>query len=146
MAKRSCVYSRAWLFLLLFSLLFIAEPAKATEVKDNYDTLFDRARQNYKKGRYKDALKLYQKANGMKGETSLECLLDIAETYGKLRDYNNALKACDRLIQLSSNDMGFLAKAWNLRGNTLFNSARFGPRGADKNTLQKAEAAFREVL
>ena len=62
--------------LLTIILVAAAAPVRA----DDYEALFDKARQNYRKNHYSEALKLYQKANNMKGKTSLECLLGIAET------------------------------------------------------------------
>jgi tetratricopeptide (TPR) repeat protein len=140
------ISSISWLYALLFLLALAAPPTDAAAVKEDYETLYDRARQAAKKNMYADAINLYKKANELKGKTSLECLLGMAEVYNKSRNYDEAVKACDQLIQLSGNDIGFLVKAWNLRGNVLFNSSIFNRLSLDKSALQKSEAAFREVL
>ncbi len=137
----------SFLVPMLGTLLLAVAPAPMrSAAEEDYDAIFDKARQNYRKSNYPEALKLYQKANNLKGKTSLECLLGAAETYVKLRDYKNALKTCDQMIQLGGDDAGYLVKAWNMRGNALFNSALFHDPESQKSAFQQAETAFREVL
>ena len=127
-------------------LLFAAVPARVSSVQVDFDSVFDKANQNYRQGKYDEALSLYKKANAMKDNKSLECLWGMAQTFNKLGANKNTLQTCDRLIQIGGDDIGFLVKAWNMRGNSLSAAAMENPRKPDETKLREAEAAFREVL
>jgi len=121
-------------------------PSKAGSAEEEFDSVFDKASLNYRQGKYEEALKLYKKANDLKDNANPECLWGMAQTFNKLGAHKNTLQTCDRLIQVSGGDIGFLAKAWNLRGNTLSAAATEIPGRLDQTKLREAEAAYREVL
>jgi thiol-disulfide isomerase/thioredoxin len=117
-------------------------PAAAT---DDFDTIYDNARADFRRGNFEQALRLYKKANTLKANADLECLWGIAQTYAKLGAPKDVLKTCEQLILASAEDLGFKAKAHGLRGNALFALATFTAKQDDKK-LQEAESAFKEAL
>ena len=138
--------SRSFTLATITILLFAAVPARVSNAQLDFDSVFDKASQNYRQGKYDEALSLYKKANAMKDNKSLECLWGMAQTFNKLGAHKNTLQTCDRLIQIGGDDIGFLVKAWNMRGNTLSAAAMENPGKPDETKLREAEAAFREVL
>jgi tetratricopeptide (TPR) repeat protein len=133
-------------YAAFIALLLLPIPAKASLLSDDYDSVLDEANQNFQKGAYAKALTLYGKANGMKNKKSPECLWGMAQAYSKLGRYQEILETCDRLIQASGTELAFQAKAWNLRGNTLYAGATQDRQKLDKKALSEAEKSFREVL
>jgi thiol-disulfide isomerase/thioredoxin len=127
---------------VLFTLFIPCLPAAAAE---DFDTLYDEASLNYRQGYYDKALKLYKKANSLKEDANLECLLGIAQTYEKIGAVKNVQKICDQLIQISGNNIGYQAKAWKLRGDALHAAAILSAK-PDETKLQESEAAYRQAL
>jgi len=139
-------YSLHRLQLLSAVMLFLLTAwSPAIAVSENFDSVYAKANANYRQGNFKEALKLYKKANSL-NKNSSECLFLLARTYTKLGDHRNALKISDELIQSSRPDQAQLAKAWNLRGNTLFDAAMDDRQGTYEIKLREAESALREAL
>src|ERR1035437_3224911 len=77
----SCLLQQKVLFILAvafcsFALIIPCFPAVEP---DDFDTIYDSASNNYRRGNYEQALKLYKKANTLKANASLECLWGIAQ-------------------------------------------------------------------
>jgi thiol-disulfide isomerase/thioredoxin len=144
-SRRSSQLSEcALLFMpaVLFTLFIPCLPAAAAE---DFDTIYDIASLNYRQGKYEEALTNFKKANSLKESANLECLLGLAQTYGKLGAVKNVQKICDQLIQISGDNIGYKAKAWKLRGDALYSSALLNSK-PDEIKLQESEAAYREAL
>jgi tetratricopeptide (TPR) repeat protein len=130
--------------LILFALA--TAPARAVAQSDAYDTLFNEASLNYRSGNYETALRLFSRANDLKEDGSPECLWRMVEIYSKMGLNERVLQTCDRLIQISGNDLFYLVKAWNTRGNVLFATSTDRSDKSTESRLLQAEAAFQEVL
>jgi len=142
--RRFC--SRGFLLHAVAILVFTLVIPATVFSQDDFDTVYDKASLSFRQAKYDDALKFYKKGNRIKKDSSLECLWGMAQTYSKLGAYKNTLKTCDRLIQISGNNLYYKVKAWNLRGNELSALATEKPKKLDQKKLQDAEAAYREVL
>lgn len=150
--KESCLatFLRFSVYGVLLStfviFLLAAMPSKIIMAADEFDSIYDKASLYFRQGKYEEALEQYKKANRMKQDSNLECLWGMAQTFSKLGAYKNTLQTCNRLIELSGDNIFFRAKAWNLRGNELSVAALADPGKTDLNKLREAEAAYREVL
>ncbi len=134
-------------FLTATVIMLIAASMPSTaSAQNDFDSRYDQAYLLFRQGKYDEALITFKKANRIKQDASLECLWGIAQTYSKLGAYQNAVKTCDRLIQLSDDNLYYRVKAWNLRGNELSRAATQNPEKLDESKLEEAETAYREVL
>ena len=133
---------------VIVTMLFLltAVPARIGRAQDDFDSIYDKASQNFRRANYEEALKLYKKANSMRENKDFDCLWGIAQTFSKLGAHKNTLQTCDIMIQTGGKDVGVLIKAWNLKGNTLSAAAMENPGKPDENKLRGAEGAYREVL
>jgi thiol-disulfide isomerase/thioredoxin len=134
-----------YLLIAAFCSFVLIVPSLPAEEADDFDTIYNKASIDFRRGNLEQALKLYKKANSLKADTNLECLWGIAQTYVKLGATKDVLKTCDQLMLNSGENVAYKAKALRLRGNTLFAIATFGGNQDDKK-LQEAEAAFKEAL
>ena len=128
----------AFLFAAMFPPVVLAE--------DDFDSVYDKASLYFRQGKYEDALTQYKKANRLMQDSSLECLWGMAQSFSKLGASRNTMQTCDRMIELSGDNVYFRVKAWNLRGNELSAAAMANPEKPDQNKLQEALTAYREVL
>jgi thiol-disulfide isomerase/thioredoxin len=145
-SRRSSYLSKWTILFMLAAVLFTpfipCSPAAAAE---DFDTLYDKASLDYRQGKYEEALTYFKKANSLKENANLECLLGLAQTYGKLGAVKNVQKICDQLIQISGDNIGYKSKAWRLRGDALYSAALLNSK-PDGIKLQESEAAYREAL
>ncbi|MEJ2109703.1 MAG: redoxin domain-containing protein [Acidobacteriota bacterium] len=130
----------------VLTLLLVIVIPETVRAQDEFNTLYDKACLCFRQAQYDEALKYYKKANRLKDDASLECLWGMAQTYSNLGAYKNTLKTCDRLIEASGDNLYYLVKAWNMKGNEL--SAAAGEKSGDLDVkkLLDAESAYREVL
>jgi thiol-disulfide isomerase/thioredoxin len=112
----------------------------------DFDDSLDKARLNFNRRNYDEALKFYKRANKLKGENCADCLWGMAQTYSKLGADKNVLETCDRLVQAAAGDNGLTAKAHNLKGITLSSMAMENMEKPDLKKLAEAETAFRKSL
>lgn len=121
----------------------VAPGAGQSSVLASYDDLVLQANQLFRQRNYEEALKLFKRANGMKGDQSLECLSAIAQIYQRMGAWKSALETVDRAVKLSGEDKKALGSAYNIKGLSL--SGQAGER-RDKKKYAEAEAAFRQAL
>lgn len=134
---------RKWLACAL--VLALSGAAAAYGGPDDEATpLLTQAAAAYAKHQFDDSIRLYRRANELRGGKCSECLWGLAASYKDARAYKKALETCDVLITLDPAPAApVVAQAWNLRGMTIVTQAK-----AEKNLkrLPEAEAAFRKAL
>lgn len=91
--------------------------------------------------KYDEALKAFKRANDLKGQTSAEALLLMANAYMGLATYKTVVTTCDKVIELTANDPATQAQALNLKGIAIQKQSD----GKDQKTLQEAEVVFRQT-
>ncbi|HEV8385507.1 MAG TPA: hypothetical protein VGQ11_11610, partial [Candidatus Acidoferrales bacterium] len=139
---------------LLFLLVMPSPPAQAAAratsaaapQEEDFDDVMDKARLNFNRRNYEDALKFYKRANKMKGENCAECLWGMAQTYSKLGADKNVVETCDRLVPAAADDKALASKAHNLKGITLAAMAMEKIEKPDLKKLADAESEFRLAL
>ena len=89
--------------------------------------------------KWEDALKAFKRANDLKGKSSAEALLLMANAYMGLEAYKNVAQTADRVVEFSGNDPELQVQAYNLKGIAIQKQSE----GKDQKKLQEAEAAFR---
>jgi len=117
-------------------------PGFAQDGGATYEEEIANGRGLLRRRRYEDALKSFKRANDLKGKTSAEAFLLMAEVYLGLGAYKNVIQSCDRAIEFAGNDTTQKAESYNLKGVALQASAD----SKDQKKLQEAEAAFRAGL
>lgn len=133
--------------LATFALFMLATvPSNIIMAEDDFDSVYDKASLYFRQGKYEEALSQYKKANRLMQDSNLDCLWGMAQSFSKLGAYRNTMQTCDRLIELSGDNVYFRSKAWNMRGNELSAAAFTNPGKPDLNKLREAEVAYREVL
>jgi tetratricopeptide (TPR) repeat protein len=130
------------LFTAAVMALLIPISASAAE---NFETLIQKANDNYRLGSYEEALKLYKKANRKK-KNDFDCLWHMALSLNQLGQYGDSLNVIKNMIKISGSSAAQQAIAVNLRGNTLFDAAKEDPKGLNKKMLREAENSYREAL
>jgi tetratricopeptide (TPR) repeat protein len=128
--------------VVIISLVLSATPVEAK----SFEELFNDASLKYREGKYKEALKLFQKANLLKNDSDLESSWSIAQIYNILGQYDETLKACDRLVSIAAGNRNYEVKALNLKGTALFLDAKKNPQTPDNQKFLQAEEAFRQIL
>jgi tetratricopeptide (TPR) repeat protein len=142
----AAAFRRFPVLTLLLVLLVMPVSITPAGVADDYADAYASAERAFQKGEYQEALRLYRKANGMKGNESDECLLGLARTYGQLGAHKNVIDICDQMLTIGGNNRIYLVNAWNMRGNAYSSMAMTNPKRKDIQRLREAEASFREVL
>src|SRR5687768_2372221 len=66
--------------------------------------------------KYEDALKAFKRANELKGKTSAEAHLAMANAYMGLEAFKNVAQSADKVIEFAANDPALQAEAYNLKG------------------------------
>ncbi len=112
----------------------------------DFDDLFNNASLKYREGKYKEALKLFQKANLLKNNSDLESIWNIAQIYNLLGQLDDTITACDRLAAISNGDRKYEVKALNLKGVALFSAAKKVPNKPDNQKFLQAEEVFHRLL
>jgi thiol-disulfide isomerase/thioredoxin len=100
----------------------------------------EQGQQALKTGKYKDAIELLKKANGLQANSCGECYLLMAVAYYKSGKLNESLENCDRAVAVAS-DNRMRATAHSLKGNALFAAA-----GKDGKKMSAPEAEFRSAI
>ncbi len=147
--KRSRLLSACGFIATILILLpgtRVLSRAAAAPAQEDFEDVFEKARQFFNRRDYEEALKLYKRANKMKGENCAECLWAMAQTYSKLGADKNVIETCDRLLPVSAGDHVLAAKAHNLKGITFASMAMERMEKPDLKKLAAAEAAFRKAL
>ena len=99
-----------------------------------------RTGQNFMRQRkFEDALKAFKRANDLKGKTSPEALLLMANAYMGLDAFKTVAQTADKVIELAAADKNMQAEAYNLKGVAIQRQSD----GKDQKKLQEAEAALR---
>lgn len=106
-----------------------------------YDEQIAAGRDFMRQRRYVEALKAFTRANELKGQTSAEALLLMANAYMGLAAYKMVATTCDTVIELTANDPVTQAQALNLKGIAIQNQSD----GKDQKMLQEAEAVLRQA-
>jgi len=109
----------------------------------SYETEIQTGRNLMRQRRFEDALKAFKRANDLKGKTSAEALLLMANAYMSLEAYKNVGQTADKVIEFAGNDTSLQAQAYNLKGIAL---QRQSDGGKDQKKLQEAESAFRQAV
>jgi peroxiredoxin len=108
-----------------------------------FDDVLNQANLMLRQRNYEEALKLFKRANGMKNNSSVECLWGMAQAYSSMRATKNVVETCDQVVQLAGDDRKMVGSAHNLRGLSIFTQAR---ETRDRKKYTEAEAAFRRAL
>ena len=138
-------------FIPLVTLLTIALLASWPDSKPrwtvaaqelDYEEVFSKGRDLFRRGRYEDALKSFKRANELRDKKSAECYAWMSETYRALDAHKNAIECADKVIEFANGDRQLILKAYNNKGLALQASAE----KKDQKKLQAAEAVFKEAL
>jgi peroxiredoxin len=119
------------------SIAFAQEPGAAT-----YEQEIQTGRDLLKRRRFEDALKAFKRANDLKGKTSAEAFLLMANAYMGLDAYKNAVQSAERVVELAGNDNALQAEAYNLKGIAIQKQSD----GKDVKKLQESEVALRQSI
>lgn len=92
--------------------------------------------------RYEDALKAFKRANDLKGKTSAEAYLLMANAFMGLEAFKNVAQSADKVVELAANNPDLQAQAYNLKGIAIQKQSD----GKDQKKLQEAEAALRQAV
>ena len=106
-----------------------------------YDGQINAGRDFMRQRKYDDALKAFKRANELKGQTSAEALLLMANAYMGLAAYKTVATTCDKVIELTVNDPALQADALNLKGIAIQKQSD----GKDQKKLQEAEVVLRQA-
>ena len=90
--------------------------------------------------KWEDALKAFKRANELKGKTSAEAYLLMADAYMGLDAYKNVAQSADKVIEFAGDNKELQAQAYNLKAIAI---QRQADGGKDQKKLQEAEAALR---
>lgn len=106
-------------------------------------------RKRYKPGaiscqrKWEDALKAFKRANDLKGKTSAEAYLAMANAYMGLEAFKNVAQSADKVIEFAANDPELQAQAYNLKAIAI---QRQSDGGKDQKKLQEAETVLRQAV
>jgi len=93
--------------------------------------------------KYEDALKAFKRANDLKGKTSAEAYLAMANAFMGLEAFKNVAQSADKVVEFAANDPDLQAQAYNLKGIAI---QRQSDGGKNQKKLQEAEAALRQAV
>lgn len=138
---------------ILFALLLIAAtqaPSSfnarvASAQKPNgptYEQELQIGRNFMRQRKWEDALKAFKRANDLKGKTSAEALMLMANAYMGLEAYKNVAQTADKVVEFAGSDPDLQAQAYNLKGLAIQRQSD----GKDQKKLQDSEAALRSAL
>lgn len=104
-----------------------------------YEEEIQAGRNFMRQRKWEDALKAFKRANDLKGKTSAEAHLLMANAYMGLEAYKNVAQSADKVVEFGGNDPELQVQAYNLRGIAIQKQSE----GKDQKKLLDAEAAFR---
>ena len=113
------------------------QPAAAT-----YEDEIQTGRNFMRQRKWEDALKAFKRANDLKGKTSAEAYLLMADAYMGLDAYKNVAQSADKVIEFGGNDVDLQAQAYNLKAVAIQKQSE----GKDQKKLQEAEAVLRQAV
>jgi hypothetical protein len=143
MKKKKVVLEKSgFLWILLAFVLMSATPVEAK----SFENLFNDASLKYREGKYKEALKLFQKANLLKNNADPESSWNIAQIYNLLGQFDETVQACNQLASIAAADLKYQVRALNLKGTALFLAATKNPNAPDNLKFLQAEETFRQIL
>ena len=111
------------------------QPTAAT-----YEEEIQTGRNFMRQRKWEDALKAFKRANDLKGKTSAEAYLLMADAFMGLEAYKNVAQSADKVVEFAANDTAMQAQAYNLKGIAI---QKQSDGGKDQKKLQEAEAALR---
>jgi thiol-disulfide isomerase/thioredoxin len=109
---------------------------------ETYEQEIQTGRDFMRRRRYEDALKAFKRANELKGKTSPEAFLLMANAFMGLEAYKSVAQSSDRVIELAANNPSMQAEAYNLKGIALQKQWD----GKDQKKLQESETALRQSI
>jgi len=108
-----------------------------------YEEEIQTGRNFMRQRKWEDALKAFKRANDLKGKTSPEAYLAMANAYMGLEAFKNVAQSADKVIEFAANNPDLQAEAYNLKGIAI---QRQSDGGKDQKKLQEAEAALRQAV
>lgn len=114
------------------------QPAAAT-----FEEEMQAGRTFMRQRRWEDALKAFKRANELKGKTSPEAFLLMADAYMALEAYKNVAQSAEKVIEFAGDNVTLQAQAYNLKGIAL---QRQSDGGKDQKKLQEAETFLRQAV
>jgi len=104
-----------------------------------YEEEIQTGRNFMRQRKWEDALKAFKRANDLKGKTSPEAYLAMANAYMGLEAFKNVAQSADKVIEFAANNPDLQAEAYNLKGIAI---QRQSDGGKDQKKLQEAEAPY----
>ena len=105
-----------------------------------YEEEIQTGRNFMRQRKWEDALKAFKRANDLKGKSSAEAYLLMADAFMGLEAYKNVAQSADKVVEFAANDAALQVQAYNLKGIAI---QRQSDGGKDQKKLQEAEAALR---
>jgi peroxiredoxin len=136
------------LTLLLLATAMAAPPqfnwlsVRAQQPVASYEEEILSGRNFMRQRKYEDALKAFKRANDLKGKTSAEAHLLMANAFMGLEAYKNVAQSADKVVEFAGNDPEMQVQAYNLKGIAIQKQSD----GKDQKKLQEAEAALRQAV
>jgi peroxiredoxin len=121
-------------------VLFIGTAGAQQPNGATYEEEIQTGRNFMRQRKWEDALKAFKRANDLKGKTSAEAYLAMANAYMGLEAFKNVAQSADKVIEFAANDRELQAQAYNLKGIAI---QKQSDGGKDQKKLQEAEAALR---
>lgn len=144
---------RIGFLLALFSVIFAVTAAPALLTGRtvgaqqpngmSYEEEIQTGRNFMRQRKWEDALKAFKRANDLKGKTSAEAHLLMANAYMGLEAYKNVAQSADKVVEFAANSPELQAQAYNLKGIAI---QRQSDGGKDQKKLQAAETALRQAV
>lgn len=107
-----------------------------------YEEEIQTGRNFMRQRKWEDALKAFKRANDLKGKTSAEAYLLMANAFMGLEAYKNVAQSADKVVEFAGNDPEMQVQAYNLKGIAIQQQSD----GKDQKKLQEAEAALRQAV
>ncbi|HEY5837768.1 MAG TPA: redoxin domain-containing protein [Pyrinomonadaceae bacterium] len=108
-----------------------------------YEDEIQTGRNFMRQRKYEDALKAFKRANDLKGKTSAEAYLAMANAYMGLEAFKNVAQSADKVVEFAANNPELQAQAYNLKAIAI---QRQSDGGKDQKKLQEAETVFRQAV
>jgi len=138
---RAALLLAATLTILPIAYVRAQEPTTESAGAPTYEQEIANGRELMRRRRFEDALKVFKRANELKGQASAEAFFLMANAYMGLEAYKNVVQTSDKVIELAANNQTMQAQAYNLKGIALQKQSD----GKDAKKLADAEAALRQA-
>ncbi len=125
--------------LTLIWVAVLGTTAVSAQDGDIEDLLIE-AEMKFSEGAYIDAVRLYRKADKASGETALQPILGLAQSYNRAGAYKNAVEVAQRGLTLAS------AVEDQVRLLNQLGYGQFGLAGDDVDKLDAAATTFERIL